>query len=170
MLEKTFSTFYASNIILQQQYGQRNFTKYLKLILVLLAVEKTNELLKNHDLWPIGSTTVFETHANANTNKNFGHFRGRGRKQGKDFRRGDGRSGLYNRNNPRNQNRDNGQKPTRKQHDICNRCGLSGHWSRTCRTQKHFVDLYQASLVMETNLNLMIMLLKRQMHRQTRHW
>ena len=27
MLEKTFSTFYASNIILQQQYRQRNYTK-----------------------------------------------------------------------------------------------------------------------------------------------
>ena len=23
---------------------------------------------------------------------------------------------------------------------------MSGHWSRTCRTPKHFVDLYQASL------------------------
>ena len=23
---------------------------------------------------------------------------------------------------------------------------MTGHWSRTCRTPKHFVDLYQASL------------------------
>ena len=29
---------------------------------------------------------------------------------------------------------------------ICHRCGMTGHWSRTCRTPKHFVDLYQASL------------------------
>ncbi|XP_062080266.1 uncharacterized protein LOC133785021 [Humulus lupulus] len=26
------------------------------------------------------------------------------------------------------------------------RCGMKGHWSRTCRTSKHLVDLYQASL------------------------
>ena len=30
--------------------------------------------------------------------------------------------------------------------NACNRCGLTGHWSRTCRTQKHFVELYQASI------------------------
>ena len=23
---------------------------------------------------------------------------------------------------------------------------MTGHWSRTCRTQKHFVELYQASI------------------------
>ena len=28
----------------------------------------------------------------------------------------------------------------------CYRCGIKGHWSRTCRTPKHLVDLYQASL------------------------
>ncbi|KAL0441327.1 UNVERIFIED_CONTAM: hypothetical protein Sradi_0071600 [Sesamum radiatum] len=30
--------------------------------------------------------------------------------------------------------------------DICHRCGMSGHWSRTCRTAPHLVKLYQASL------------------------
>ena len=25
-------------------------------------------------------------------------------------------------------------------------CGIKGHWSRTCRTLKHLVDLYQASI------------------------
>ena len=29
---------------------------------------------------------------------------------------------------------------------TCHKCRLSGHWSRTCLTKKHFVDLYQASL------------------------
>ncbi|GAV60022.1 hypothetical protein CFOL_v3_03553, partial [Cephalotus follicularis] len=28
----------------------------------------------------------------------------------------------------------------------CNRCGMEGHWYRACRTAKHWVDLYQASL------------------------
>ena len=26
------------------------------------------------------------------------------------------------------------------------RCGIKDHWSRTCRTAKHLVDLYQASM------------------------
>ena len=33
-----------------------------------------------------------------------------------------------------------------KHNDICHRCGLSRHWSRTCCTKKHFVGLYHASL------------------------
>ena len=28
----------------------------------------------------------------------------------------------------------------------CHRCGMKGHWSRICRTPKHLVDLYQASI------------------------
>ena len=28
----------------------------------------------------------------------------------------------------------------------CYRCGMKGHWSRTCRTTKPLVDLYQASM------------------------
>jgi hypothetical protein len=30
--------------------------------------------------------------------------------------------------------------------NVCYRCGGKGHWSRTCRTPKHLVDLYQQSL------------------------
>ncbi|KAL0373389.1 UNVERIFIED_CONTAM: hypothetical protein Sradi_3254600 [Sesamum radiatum] len=30
--------------------------------------------------------------------------------------------------------------------DLCYRCGMSGHWSRTCRTAQHLVKLYQASV------------------------
>jgi len=29
---------------------------------------------------------------------------------------------------------------------ICHHCGMIGLWSRTCRTPRHFVDLYQTSL------------------------
>ena len=41
--------------------------------------------------------------------------------------------------------------------NLCYRCGMKGHWSCTCRTPKHLVDLYQESLkkkdkkVVETN-------------------
>ncbi|KAM2527033.1 hypothetical protein TB1_024327 [Malus domestica] len=49
LLEKIYSTFFASNIVLQQQYRAQKFTKFLDLIFVLLLVEKHNQLLmKNH--------------------------------------------------------------------------------------------------------------------------
>ena len=35
---------------------------------------------------------------------------------------------------------------TKAPQDTCYRCGMEGHWSRICRTAKHLVDLYQASL------------------------
>jgi hypothetical protein len=39
MLEKIFSTFYASNLLLQQQYRERGFKKYSELISCLLVAE-----------------------------------------------------------------------------------------------------------------------------------
>ncbi|XP_073275474.1 uncharacterized protein [Primulina huaijiensis] len=49
MLEKTFSTFHASNVLLQQQYRERGFRRYSELISCLLVAEQNNELLmKNH--------------------------------------------------------------------------------------------------------------------------
>ena len=49
MLEKTFTTFHASNVLLQQQYRERRFTEYSQLISCFLVVEQNNELLmKNH--------------------------------------------------------------------------------------------------------------------------
>ena len=69
LLEKIFSTFYVSNILLQQQYRQRQFKTYSVLLSVLLTIEQTNQLLlKNHDLRPIGAKAI--TEANANKNRN----------------------------------------------------------------------------------------------------
>ena len=57
MLEKTYTTFHASNVLLQQQYRERKFTKYSELISFLLVAEPNNELLlKNHQSCPTGST------------------------------------------------------------------------------------------------------------------
>ena len=39
MLEKTFSTFHASNVLLQQQYREKKFHQYSKLISCLLVAE-----------------------------------------------------------------------------------------------------------------------------------
>ena len=37
-------------------------------------------------------------------------------------------------------------KPPKNHENNCYTCGMKGHWSRTCRTPKHLVDLYQASI------------------------
>ena len=48
------------------------------------------------------------------------------------------------------------KKPFKAPEKTCYRCGMEGHWSRTCRTTKHLVDMYQVSLkdkrkMIETN-------------------
>ena len=36
--------------------------------------------------------------------------------------------------------------PSNAHENNWHRCGMIWHWSRTCRTPKHLVDLYQASI------------------------
>ncbi|KAJ0595666.1 hypothetical protein HanHA89_Chr04g0134051 [Helianthus annuus] len=49
MLGKTFSTLYATNMLLSQQYRERKFTKYSEFISCLLVAEQNNKLLlQNH--------------------------------------------------------------------------------------------------------------------------
>ena len=56
MLEKTFTTFHASNVLLQQQYRERRFTEYSQLISCLLVAKQNNELLmKNYQSRPTRS-------------------------------------------------------------------------------------------------------------------
>ncbi|XP_075107043.1 uncharacterized protein LOC107793793 [Nicotiana tabacum] len=56
MLEKTLSIFYASNILLQQQYCENGFKKYSELISCLLVAKQHNVLvMKNHEARPTGS-------------------------------------------------------------------------------------------------------------------
>ena len=77
MLEKTFTTFHASNVLLQQQYRERYFTKYLELISCLLMAEQNNDLLlKNHQSRPTGSMSLPE--ANTTYVQTLGHGQGRG--------------------------------------------------------------------------------------------
>ncbi|GKC41294.1 hypothetical protein Tco_1059016 [Tanacetum coccineum] len=90
MLEKTFSTFHASNMLLQQQYRERGFKKYHELISVLLVAEQNNELLmKNHQARPTGSTALPEANATSNV-------RGRGRGNNRENERGRGRGRSRN--------------------------------------------------------------------------
>ena len=126
LLEKTFSTFHASNIVLQQQYQQRQFATYSDLISVLLTAEQTNELLlKNHDLRPTGSKALPEAHANSE--KIIGHFKGYKRRQEYNPRRG-GRKFNRPRKSNFGPNHDKEKKPKKVTNEsICHRCGMTGH-------------------------------------------
>ncbi|XP_070022643.1 uncharacterized protein [Nicotiana sylvestris] len=87
MLEKTFTTFHASNMVLQQQYREKGFTKYSQLISLLLVAERNNELLmRNHENRLTRSTPLLkedEVYSHyTNRGKDRGHIRGRGRGRG----------------------------------------------------------------------------------------
>ena len=78
MLEKTYTTFHASNVLLQQQYRERHFTKYSELIACLLVAEQHNKLLlKNHQSRPTGFIPLPEANATIQVNRC-----GRGREYG----------------------------------------------------------------------------------------
>ncbi|XP_068316253.1 uncharacterized protein [Pyrus communis] len=141
MLEKTLSTFHASNVLMQQQSRARGYTEYNHLISVFLVTEQNNELLmKNHHSRPTGSTPFPEVNAaslevNATSSGGDNHKRGRGHNRGPSFKNVNHHKGKAHMNNaPRNSE------------GACYRCGGNGHWARTCCTPKHLVDMYQASL------------------------
>ena len=81
MLEKTYTTFHSSNMLLQQQYRECHFTKYTELIAFLLVAEQNNDLLlKNHQSRSTVSITLPEANATIQTNRRgHGSFYGRGR-------------------------------------------------------------------------------------------
>nr|XP_027083424.1 uncharacterized protein LOC113705704 [Coffea arabica] len=89
MLEKTFSTFHVSNMLLQQQYREKGFKKYSELIACLLLAEQNNELLLKNESRPTGASPFPE--ANATQFQNSGRGRGRGRRGGRGGGRGRGR-------------------------------------------------------------------------------
>ncbi|GJY38764.1 hypothetical protein Tco_0425128 [Tanacetum coccineum] len=174
MLEKTFSTFHASNINLQQQYRLQNFKRYSDLNVNLLIAEKNNELLmKNHQSLPTRSLALPEANAVNNIdNKNSESKRGRGNPRGRGCGRGryghnrfpnrnyTYHQGGYNgcgrghgqRNNTyhapqvNNFNQKNNEVGTSKNHEgSCFRCGSANHWSKASCTPSHLYELYQAS-------------------------
>ncbi|XP_060202781.1 uncharacterized protein LOC132631205 [Lycium barbarum] len=117
-LEKTFSTFHASNVLLQQQYREKGFTKGGK-----------------------------------GRGPSRGHGRGHDSGRGCDNGQGINSSLGVNHSSKKNHYQigkkkdDKHEVPeARSSEDKCYRCGGSGHWSRTYRTAKHLVELYQASM------------------------
>ena len=92
MLGKTFTTFHASNVLLQQQYRERKFKKYFELISCLLVAEQNNELLmKYHQSRPTGTEPFPEVNAILSQTNGRGRSHGRGRGWG----RGRGRNSRY---------------------------------------------------------------------------
>ncbi|KAK8305966.1 hypothetical protein V6Z12_D03G097600 [Gossypium hirsutum] len=137
LVEKTFSTFHATNMLLQQQYHEKAFKKYSELISCLLVVEQNNELLmKNHEIRPTGSAPIPEV--NVVVHNKYGNEKYKGRDRGRGRGRGCGRSGGR------------GRLTSNRYHgvieNLCYRCGMRGHWARTCRTPEHLVKLYQTSI------------------------
>ena len=160
MLEKTFSIFHASNVLLQQQYREKGFRKYSELISCLLVAEQNNELLmKNHEACPTGSAPFPEVNAatyHPYNGQNRGRGHGRGHSRGRGRGRGCSRNSYNYDRQPKNvseyQKGENIEKDNKSGENskmvtnLCYRCCMKGHWSRTCRTPKHLVDLYQESL------------------------
>ena len=83
MLQRTCTTFHASNMLLQQLYRESLFTKYIELIACLLVAEQNELLLKNHQSRPTGSISLPIANATIQTNRP-------GRGHGYCYRRGRG--------------------------------------------------------------------------------
>lgn len=159
MLEKTLSTFHATNSVLQEQYRERNFKTYSSLITCLLLAEQNNQLLmRNNQLRPPGSTPipdsskqVVETKKESNNvqhNDSSGHGRGKshgrgrgGKKQGRGRGHGRGNSTGSNRGSYRGKGAS--FKPQQKT-EACNRCGMGNHWAKNCRTSWDVVERFRA--------------------------
>ncbi|XP_021773969.1 uncharacterized protein LOC110737929 [Chenopodium quinoa] len=133
MLEKTYSTFHANNVVLQTQYREKGFTKYSELISFLLVAEQNNELLmKNHELRPVGSTSFPEANVtthhgketiNRDHSSSSGRGRGRGRGRGHGYGRGRGGHFKNSHSHQKWERRDDKVNKERSETDIYYRCG-----------------------------------------------
>ena len=147
MLEKTFTTFHASNVLLQQQYRECRFKKYSKPISCLLVAEQNNEfLMKNHQSRPIGTESFPQVNAISSQTNGCGrsHGRGRGRGCGRNSRyhgtHGNnsthkGKTSMHHQkwnNTEAKQDEKHAQNTPSKSHEnTCHICNMKGHWSRT---------------------------------------
>jgi hypothetical protein len=114
--------------------------------------------MKNHQSRPTGSSPFPEVNATSFPKVNATSFkenRGRGRGRGPRRGRGRGRKNVWRReghnfksndNNVGRYKKENNSTSSKKFKSSCYKCDMINHWSRTCRTPKHLVELYQASI------------------------
>ncbi|XP_051116132.1 uncharacterized protein LOC127241247 [Andrographis paniculata] len=117
MMEKTFSTFHASNMVLQQQYRERGFQKYSEPNTCLLLAEQNNELLlKNHESRPTGANPFPKANAIQPENpvRGGGQVRNQRIDHDRNPNRGRGRANAYSHNNYQNMPR---HVPNRRYND-----------------------------------------------------
>jgi len=147
-IEKTLSTMLPSQWILTEQYREKGFTVYSRLIQSLRQSEKNHELsVWNSQQRPTGTAPapLPEVHANIEKNGRDGFKNHSRNHSSKSKRRKDRRSrGSFNKgkgiSKPKNGNNNNNKR------DTCYRCGCFSHSTRNCRTPKHLADLYMKSV------------------------
>ena len=146
LLEKTYSTLSASNIVLQQQYKAQKFTKFSDLIYVLLLAEKQNQLLmKNHQAQPTGATVVPEAYYSTNQRPKLQKgvvmaARSHPAKVNKV------KAHLREETKPRSAQTKapNCKTPKTMDANMYYQCGSNDHWSRVYRAPKKVVDEYHS--------------------------
>ncbi|XP_020242801.1 uncharacterized protein LOC109821017 [Asparagus officinalis] len=160
LIKKTLSTFHASNLVLQQQYRTKNYSKHSELISALLVAEKHNQLLmRNHNSRPVSSQAVPEAHATNQSNTHGrGHGRGRGRGR-RSYRGGRGRGrrnayGLQDRGKGQNKDRSPSNKPNSHQQRM-----MKDSNGKSKQGEKHHASLPEANMALkddnyDDNLNL----------------
>ncbi|XP_026396071.1 uncharacterized protein LOC113290703 [Papaver somniferum] len=141
-------------MLLQQQYRERQFKKYSELISFLLVAEQNNELLlKNYQSHTAGSTVSPEMNAtescgNAPESRGKGHRRWLGPEKPNSKNKVGNNSHHQKRENnvfPKHKGKSS-QSHSKRHESVYHHCGSPGHWASVCRTARHLVYLYQASI------------------------
>ena len=114
--------------------------------------EQNNELLmKNNQSRLIGTEPFLEVNAISSQTNGRGRGRGHGRNSRYHATHGNnsthkGKISMHHQkwnNTEAKQDEKHVQNmPSNSHANTCHKCGMKGHWSRTCRTTKHSVTLY----------------------------
>ncbi|CAH9055099.1 unnamed protein product [Cuscuta europaea] len=120
--------------------------------------------MKNHNLRPTGSSPsiygptghnlVTESNATySGSRRHFkrGHFNGHKNKSHREYKqvnrpnyKGKGKQKAHQIN----------RRPKPSVKTTCYKCGMTGHWANKCRTSKHLVELFQASMNLNNGKNM----------------